>query len=692
MVAVIGCVAAVVSAYKDGGRIVKSIKAKRTAKSAPAPTEPLELSLERGPLAVGEARDNGIDRYGPQFAKGDRTSDTLVSLPCWTDSTLAIATEALRDILITLQGTLLRHLWVASEDDNVTDFNMLVDASDFGRIKSVTVLNELYMRMAQAAPLQRPLLPPTGRIEIIDSDPRPNTSLPWEPSGSRLGDTVHDLTTQPPSVSGPDRTLHYHVSTPDLPSPDLSSKSPTPRKKWGLFSKSRKNSEDTESTTPIPALATNISANASTVHDRPPENSPLGITFGDAGHSILKTSSQGIRQPQSQTHQQSTNGSTSAGTWKPSPNMMIDEDNPWESEVSSSAALSDQNGETYEADSTFTSRKFSPPRRRSTEMTDITLVNESEPLMPNIKNTGAEKPSLLHPNLYPDASSHVESPSAAQDAKGALWKIPRMPRRRKTSDTAQNNEKLTPPQEQDKTPKASPTISRTQSSPQPSLSGSKNPYDGFCKCAYKLQVGLDKESVKIRNQSTSMTGQSNYFACASTKCAFEGPALSHGKTWAFDESVRVANAVQYRWTFLAKSHVAMSRVKKGQFDYLCVFCDRETEQPPAVYRSEKGFIEHVATHRGQHPATLLSDKVLCITGRVALEDEPFDINLTPRDETPRVQDQVFVSTPDLSSGTSTRVTTPEKEGVFQWPDIERLSGTSHWRNSAASRALQTLSS
>lgn len=62
---------------------------------------------------------------------------------------IAIATQALQEILIHLQGTLLRHLWAAQENDNLTDFNIVVDASDFGRIKSVTVLNELYMRMAQ---------------------------------------------------------------------------------------------------------------------------------------------------------------------------------------------------------------------------------------------------------------------------------------------------------------------------------------------------------------------------------------------------------------------------------------------------------------------------------------------------------------------------------------------------------------
>jgi hypothetical protein len=75
VVAVIACVAAVVSAYQDGGRIVKSIKEKRAAKKAGAPTESLETSLHRGPLAVGEARDSGIERYGPRFATGDREYD-----------------------------------------------------------------------------------------------------------------------------------------------------------------------------------------------------------------------------------------------------------------------------------------------------------------------------------------------------------------------------------------------------------------------------------------------------------------------------------------------------------------------------------------------------------------------------------------------------------------------------------------
>ena len=72
--AVVGAVAAVVSAYKDGGRIVADIKAKRARRKAPPPTIYLEQSLSRGPPALEEAKSNGIERFGPSFAIGDSKS------------------------------------------------------------------------------------------------------------------------------------------------------------------------------------------------------------------------------------------------------------------------------------------------------------------------------------------------------------------------------------------------------------------------------------------------------------------------------------------------------------------------------------------------------------------------------------------------------------------------------------------
>lgn len=72
--AVVGAVAAVVSAYKDGSRIVAEIKEKRARKKAPPPTKYLEESLSRGPPAVEEAKNNGVERFGQAFAIGDSKS------------------------------------------------------------------------------------------------------------------------------------------------------------------------------------------------------------------------------------------------------------------------------------------------------------------------------------------------------------------------------------------------------------------------------------------------------------------------------------------------------------------------------------------------------------------------------------------------------------------------------------------
>ena len=73
VVAVIGCVAAVVSAYRDAGEVVKKIKAKRAAKRV---FQSLESSLELGPIEVEQAKDNGIERYGSRFSDGDRKALT----------------------------------------------------------------------------------------------------------------------------------------------------------------------------------------------------------------------------------------------------------------------------------------------------------------------------------------------------------------------------------------------------------------------------------------------------------------------------------------------------------------------------------------------------------------------------------------------------------------------------------------
>lgn len=80
LLAVVACVAAVCSAYRDGSELVQQIKAKRKAKKAllqeaasqNSSTQELEKSLSRGEGVVRDQYDRDFKRFGASFANGDR--------------------------------------------------------------------------------------------------------------------------------------------------------------------------------------------------------------------------------------------------------------------------------------------------------------------------------------------------------------------------------------------------------------------------------------------------------------------------------------------------------------------------------------------------------------------------------------------------------------------------------------------
>lgn len=76
--AIIAAVAAVVSAFNDGNKLVRQIKDKRKARKAPLPPPDLEESLELGALKLKAECDSGLRDFGPVFANGDRMSRRTV--------------------------------------------------------------------------------------------------------------------------------------------------------------------------------------------------------------------------------------------------------------------------------------------------------------------------------------------------------------------------------------------------------------------------------------------------------------------------------------------------------------------------------------------------------------------------------------------------------------------------------------
>jgi len=155
-----------------------------------------------------------------------------------------------------------------------------------------------------------------------------------------------------------------------------------------------------------------------------------------------------------------------------------------------------------------------------------------------------------------------------------------------------------------------------------------NDYGGFCQGAYYLQAGLHKDGVKLRNASIATTGESWYWGCRNSKCVFESPACKIRKEFFFDDSVCQFRGLKYRLAFLAKSHVALKRSKNKVYSYRCIFCVLQGKGSPII-TSIRSLLEHVVQHRGQPIDESILAKTLCINGRLAADEDYFDINLPP---------------------------------------------------------------
>ena len=161
----------------------------------------------------------------------------------------------------------------------------------------------------------------------------------------------------------------------------------------------------------------------------------------------------------------------------------------------------------------------------------------------------------------------------------------------------------------------------------------ENDYGGFCKGAYYLQVGLKADGVKLRNSSTAKTGEGWYWGCRNKYCVFEGPACKIGKEFFFDDAVHEFKIngmllIRYRWSFLAKSHVAITKSKDRIYSYRCMLCVLQGIAAPAITK-KRPFLEHVAEHQTQHLDESILRKTLCINDRTARDDEYFDVNFPP---------------------------------------------------------------
>ena len=490
-----------------------------------------------------------------------------------------IANDAFKDIVIQLQGTLLRHLVSAQHDDSVNDFNVVLEASNYGRVRSVHVLNEMYMRMMQAPPLRAP--------------------------------AGHPMIPQHPM-------LEYGQAQPFMvPLAESQMTSPPNGYNWNPHLQ-RSFTEVTGSTWMNPSQPPSRSMTGMTAASSESQLMPLMPNM--MNHPALQTElSNGNLAPLPQNKETEENGET--GRRSPNPNkrglrQMFASPKPH------NPPLPQEN-----------------PRRQPVPFPQPASIYSS-PDQQSLTGSRSST-SLSAPSSDVTSSPRVVSPVKLKPAEPVKVKIPM-----KESPPAEyrkrlNNKPKPKPQRTVTQPVMSTTASRDAITPPstksrkfsfPLVGSSKSSkvsdYGGFCKGASLMQTG--NHGVKLRNQSVSMTGQSNYWSCSNNKCCFEGPALQSKDEekkvmWGFDDSIRDMYGVRYRWSFLAKSHVEIGN-SKGGYEYQCAFCAGQGKAC-AKLKGERAFIEHVSTHQGQRPDPFKMFLLNWIAGRAAPDEAIFDVNL-----------------------------------------------------------------
>ncbi|MCJ1399619.1 hypothetical protein MMC11_002821 [Xylographa trunciseda] len=190
IMAVVGAVAAVVSAYNDGSELVKKVRERRRTRRAlenaalqDNSTQDLEDSLDTGQALVRMKYDNSYRRLGDTFATGDQE-----------------ALNTLKDIIIHLQSQVIGNLKVAwQHDDRTIDFIPLQDVSDDSQSRTILCLMQLHQRLLVAAPITvMRSSPPHGFIEPASrqqtglSQLSSSSSFPLSPSRTSTETTEVD--------------------------------------------------------------------------------------------------------------------------------------------------------------------------------------------------------------------------------------------------------------------------------------------------------------------------------------------------------------------------------------------------------------------------------------------------------------------------------------------------------------------
>ncbi|EQL30528.1 hypothetical protein BDFG_06928 [Blastomyces dermatitidis ATCC 26199] len=587
---VVDCISAVVTTYLNATNLVERIK--RT-NSRPLPEDALaslEISLALGPPIVQGQYDLDVKRIGQKYVYGDE-----------------IAQEDMRFILSSLQATLLVGLQRALMDNLDLDYSSLQASSDSSRVDSIICLSQLGQRLAPSVPGYKASIlspPDPGTVEmpaygdlsdpessclsvaksVSSGDTRSQTELSLSLTVDSENTSAADGVVSPTTTERGTSILACRRSLPYLPKGSIELPTTDSEQLQGNRNRysggSVSNNRNNGTQYPIPTIRETSGELLYSPSLRAPQPlSSRGLPT-DARPPGFEQELQHSQYGSEQTQQSKDPNNTPGIIQQTQPTTLP------------SAALSNIWGFKH--------------RHSASTPEDMTLTLSISSSRANFLPTLRRRPPSM-------SGSSGTSASISENDTGTLY-----------------------------------------------LPSEENKYAGFCKGAWKMQTGTRK-AMRVAQRPAGMFSQVLFWRCK--ECNFEGPmnlssenppstsmhTPSFSRTTpldqpsrSFDQRVQVhqGTGIRYRWAFLAKSHAYCKKVPPttdgSTCSYGCIYCCSEQRGPAPIFGNVDTFMEHLRTHDGANirghktrPEQELLNRTKCLMGRLAHDQEEFDINIPP---------------------------------------------------------------
>ncbi|KAL8661949.1 MAG: hypothetical protein Q9202_005150 [Teloschistes flavicans] len=566
LVAVVACIGAIISAYHDGAELVSQIKARRRARRAlqngslqELTTKELEESLHRGEGVVQSQFDRDARRFGEQFTTGD-----------------TIAREALKDVIIHLQGQMIANLKIQYQQETIHDFSCLQEVSDNSQDRVVMVLLQLQQRIIMKGP-----------TEIMRPPP-----LFWDPNATPTHQdpyTAHHIADAPQTTALAQPQRHSHNSSGPhyykgyLPSSQISANGQVSPPL--IYNESHSPSRTT---------------NCNSAVDEKPKASMKSSFFGRRRKDPVAPAVPAEQVARSFSEAQVV------------PQYLV---------PAIHGNLNPNNHSTQNAAHQSTQRMSTAT---STSAGSIYSTVESISTAGGSPNLESDQPEY-NPWATPENSATISHTN--HDAQSITSTTP--------SQTSQESRSIASSNKRTVVPSTVTVITgkKASISAKDLLPSEENKFSGFCKGAWRLQIGDRKKAMEDRQRpgrGGSTFNSHSYWKCKG--CNFEGRLIQMDKkTKVSDKTVISADGIQFRWEFLFKCHIETKENAPNPLKstFGCIFCCAQGRGTP-TFGGAQSFMDHLQEHRVSLPEGEVLYRMNCITGRKAVQVEDFDIALEGR--------------------------------------------------------------